>query len=1007
MAGAAKQAVAQTLGEAPGFFIGLGKLNRAVSVATEATLLAKGLPKVWAGIAAMAAGGLAEGTVVGTAQSLVTPGQTLAEGGIAGGGLGGGLSGLAGAAEPVVKAVAKGGKALSQTKPIAYIGTLAKDTINALADELTFIPDTGLTDKMFAKGMKELKGARATEAKFAQAEAPSFAQKVARVEDLKPSFVTIVEKADGKLAARVVEIRTDGANKWTDVDINDVGSATKLGDLAKAHDVAVHVSDAAKVKLGDLDPVTYLRAFAGSKTPGGQLQKFSPKRQFAGPTEDTVAPLSAEEKTKFENPHERGLPPLPGGDNPFKPRSGGYTRPIEAGNRLPYPGKPTGENSLTRADPSPWSDQPIKLMDPDAVPDPDLDSAIVTNDNGHVKISPEEPKTQPSTQLDTFIQQGKPPVGGGSGPEPVKINDVVPEEVSYGPPPVPGQLMPAEIENLNTVKKLVNQFKDKFAEYISGDHLRGPRDLADRINILGSTKNLENADPIYQSLRKQFKGYNDASVFARDLDKYAEGKIPVETLPGELPKGRVLSREQANAFMAKKYGDLWLQGKAKVDKLLQESDALHNRLVELGVLKKDLQELAEDGTLQRYQARLYRSYTMKPGEWAKKVEQSYPALIEDARDLLKKSAAAHGEEITDDQISDEIAQMMQTKEAVKSAGGTGRSKAWKRLTQRGDIPEVFRKLMGEETSGFQRLATTLGTQRALVANHEAWASIAQNPIYWSPVKNPALGLTEKVPGINAMYGKAAGGYTKPEFQAFTQMAKATQPDALSRMYQSLIGWTKSSQVAGGGFTPFVNATMGNVYYGVIAGGINPMLRPVKAGQRFREAITLMRDYAKDPSTLSKAGAKIDQMVKLGIDIPGMGEIELGSGRSNMARELEKALREIPENASIHDYFNHYRKNVFGAVGNVKDKFAGAYGSIDRVFKIANFLELEEKFFGKLTGATDMLDPAHGFAPMSHGPELDEIRASLQGAPEMAVREAAARQAARRINMSFPNPQKVG
>jgi hypothetical protein len=597
----------------------------------------------------------------------------------------------------------------------------------------------------------------------------------------------------------------------------------------------------------------------------------------------------------------------------------------------------------------------------------------------------------------------------------VRIHDMVPEGPEYPPPPGPGDLLPHEIYKINTIRGLYQRFQDGMAKWITGDHFRGTIGVGDLINISKSAKNLEYAPEIEADLKRAFPTQKLLSDFDKDLALAWEGKLRNATqFPGLLKKGEkvvgVMGRDATDAYMTAKYGEAWTKGKAIFEKYLKESQMWQDIIIQHGGVPENFAKLMEDGLMDRYAARMYRTFTMKPGEWAGIVEKSFPELMENAVKFLQDQAAKDYGIIPTSSIQDELYRLLRTDDPLKNGQASNMlGSTFKRLLARRDIPEVLRKLMGEEESGSLRITATLGTQRAIAANLTAMSELVNNRSWYSPGPNPAMGLTMKVPNNSRMYGRAAGGYVHPMFEPIVKMGARLNDGTPMRVLRAIVGWAKTNEVALGGGAPFVNATMGNMYYSALAGGINPLLDPMRSGKYIRDALQLMLDYAQDPSALGKAGQKMIQLRRLGMDIPGFAEVEMATGRDRITRELVSALKAVPDGADASEYMSHFRdasKAVISAPGQAKDAFVSAYGHIDRTFKIANFLALEEKFYNQLTGgASTLWEKASGDHLL--GKDMMYLKQALADKKDIVYREVAARKAAERINQSFPNPQNVG
>jgi hypothetical protein len=164
-----------------------------------------------------------------------------------------------------------------------------------------------------------------------------------------------------------------------------------------------------------------------------------------------------------------------------------------------------------------------------------------------------------------------------------------------------------------------------------------------------------------------------------------------------------------------------------------------------------------------------------------------------------------------------------------------------------------------------------------------------------------------------------------------------------------------------------------VYYSQLAGGLD-VFRPRESGRAFVQAFKLLSDYRNNPTTQGGAHGLMQEMRAFGVDMPSIGMVEMGGpAHGRLVRIMDAELNKLGPNPSLLDILNSWGKVLRNKGSAARENVAQAYDLIDRTFKAANYLSLRQRFLRKYNGDVN----------------------------------AAANEAAKLINYSFPNPQNVG
>lgn len=521
-----------------------------------------------------------------------------------------------------------------------------------------------------------------------------------------------------------------------------------------------------------------------------------------------------------------------------------------------------------------------------------------------------------------------------------------------GEAPGPGQLPPHLAQQASTVLGLMSRFGagvqdlgDKLRRAFFGKGLTGPQDLAQQVqSILASQAIQDTSMDAFRALRSRLKGLKGTQLlgqFDKDFLAYVQGR----------------------GIDMSKHGETWDAVKELADNMLRERDALDKRIADLGGIPDDLIHLRENGEVDRYVARHYLARVMGPGEWAKRVPAD---VMGDALAFLRKQADARGIHISDHELALNLHEIVRAPNPLDAFQGNGVMKgALGHLERLSDIPEPLRKAMGEVESGQYRLATTLGTQRAVAANLELMANLSSDRTYYSPGPRADLHPVP-LPNNPRYYGKAAGGYVHPDiYDALVNVPKTL--DSVPAILRTLQGHMKGNLI-GANPGALLHHTMANVWHSVLAGGLDVM-RPVESGRAMKEAWSALRGYGAGLTELGTPGALALEARRYGALRPGLGAAEIQTIQDQFANHFDKVLGQRP--ATFWDFAGKWN----GAVSTYKSAQAHLghlYDMNNDLFKLANYAALRRKFLA---------------AGMDVG--------------------AAAANAAHRVNLSFPDASNLG
>jgi hypothetical protein len=563
-------------------------------------------------------------------------------------------------------------------------------------------------------------------------------------------------------------------------------------------------------------------------------------------------------------------------------------------------------------------------------------------------------------------------------------------------PPQVAEDLQTIIAQVQRISRQSKSLSTKAKDFFLPKHLRGMTDVASLKSAVQSTAVLQKAqEDFYKAARREFPG-QFMDQLDRDLEQFFLGRMDWTKLSSRNPQ-------------------LTARAKTFAHSLLKEKEHLDKRLMELGVVPDEFELARESGLMDLYLARRYLAYAMPEGKWAKKL--SHPAMADTLRkgtQYILEQMRKKNPNVSNADVTAEVLEVIRARDPLR-AMSEGFGGAFKHLKERKDIPAALRELMGEVHSGTAQIAYSLGTQKALVARLELMHEIAGRPEWASPSLNEALGHTYRLPEHPA-FGPMSGKFTSLElYESVGNIHKID--DASSQILHEVLGFVKGNQVALGGLGPLINSTVGNMWSGVLSGGLD-LTRPMKSGAAFKRAWQSIRDYNLDPTGKTGDGWLLDEARRVGGDFFGFGQMEIGNLKSsNFMREMDKVFPDEPTTnmyeawGKLNNLYRKYR-DVQAVGGNFLD-------FTDRVFRMQSYASLRDKFLADIAARGEksyvvregllQFRPEHTqLADSARAAAMDKDYASklIPDAAMREVTEAAARLAARRVNQSFWNPTFV-
>jgi len=594
------------------------------------------------------------------------------------------------------------------------------------------------------------------------------------------------------------------------------------------------------------------------------------------------------------------------------------------------------------------------------------------------------------------------------GPEKLDIPAI---PADYGPQYASTTAREAVDLAVQLMREKDKSFPQRALKSLVGAHQRGPTDLA-TLNLA-----LKQASVVQKSSEEVFAALNRKHKieFLGQLDRDL-----YDAFKGREAGGPRVSDALDKVFAKHPY--LQQESKALLRNVFVEKELLDKQLQSLGYVPDDFSHLRESGMMDLYLARRYAAFA-SPKMWGKILEREPKwGRLQDAAEFLQKQmkekpgdwglvskGSSFKEPPTVNKIVNDLFDILRAKDPVESFQTHATTKPFKSLLQKKNVPEPLRRLLGEIESGTFAISNSLGTQRAVLSRAILMDEIANRPDWSSNSPNVGLRHIYEVPAHPA-FGPLAGKFVPEHIYEAIQFAPRSEAYSHQFLHNAL-GFVKGNQVALGGVGPMINNTMGNLWSGVLSGGLDWM-RPMKSGRSLKHAFIALRDYYKDPTGLTGMGGVINEARRVGADFFGYGHEEIGNINSRRFTELldDVFMRDVPPD--LHDLWGRMNRKLSGNWRKLQMWGGDKLDEVDRLFRIQSYIALKEKFRADWLEKGDaslivkegLLEPRGGVD--TRGRNFGHVL-KTPNVVDREVNEAVARLAARRINQSFVNPTFLG
>lgn len=932
---------------APALVAGMAGLAAPSGIAAASSAAGRiSLPilRAFAQVAAPAAVGAAEGGAFQVGANALTPGAKIEEGVETATKLGGLLGGTAG----LLQSTARLPVNKAPGPKVRNLGLLGLDNVRALGDELDNAASAAASATIEGQVARPLGAPKALPAgpQFVEPYSPGFT----------PGLTRFKVDEQGNVVARVFEAGADGNARWTEVTLDTPAARAKFA--RNYGDVAFDGLD------GDVLAAT------NSWGPGERFEVLTGR----------VASKEAPRRVL------RDEPPVPD--------SGGYFEVVE-------PQAPAQKQGFTGSDtyPSPQTAK-IRIAKEQA---PSEAAAIIKeyglqsgmgplNDVAHIDdLVPRKPPRIPdASELPTERMRGQDLLkirggGGGGGPAAaapppkppdtdefpiIEVDDLVPPAppAPQGPPPKPPPHELADIDSIRRGVEAIVKSGDKslvtrFLDGILADHQRGPKLVQQWIAAMNGARALGDPQANLQAARLVLPKKSLFDAAADALDQAAAGKMSWEEFGRKHPQ---IAQEAIDM-----HRDMMLD--------IQEGE---KKLEAMGFIPEGRSALRDRGAMEQYRAQVYYRHFLGRGQWAKAIPRD--TLEDGIKFLIKENPTA-----SESDIRAAVVDIIGANDPAEAfaASGLGGGRAASLLKKRDlTLPKPIRDLLGEITSGPVRIAITHAKQQSLLHQAYIWREVVQSP-YASPVQSATHPI--EIPNDRALYGPAAGMFVTRELEPLKHMPKAAQaaPGFMRALGLNVGSWVKGNQVV---LSPhaWVNNAMRNFKGSVLAGGLVPW-KPREFAVQMKNAMQVMQAYRRNPSSRGM-GALLLEAKRVGAVPMGFGRAEAGGSDAG-----QKFLEELTEHLGTRD-------NIFDAMDKIRQKvellrlpvrkLAPYYDAIDTWFKLGNYMALRQRGLAKAL-KDGVLKPNEMILSKT---------GKIIGTTNRAVGEQIARDAAHKINLSFPN-----
>lgn len=515
------------------------------------------------------------------------------------------------------------------------------------------------------------------------------------------------------------------------------------------------------------------------------------------------------------------------------------------------------------------------------------------------------------------------------------FDDLLPIPLPTSAPFDPNNLDPAGRTNAEQVTRVWNNMgKDKSAwekmlDATVGGHARGAKPMMEMVQQLHGAQEMARVRIDIQKKIQSLLPKGADINFRNDLTKVSQGSMSWDQLKG-------------------KYGDMvTAELEAFSGKLNERRTQLDKRMSEeFGVTPETLALERATGALDQYLARDYLLHILPPGEWAKHVPA--PAFNR-AVEVIVAEMAKDGKFVLPEEVALELGDLLHSGSVTESVKGSGlgEAKSFKRLLARQEIDPAIRAVMGEITAYDIKIASTIGTQEAIIAKLELFRDIANNQMY-SSVGRRADMHPEALPDVKQLYGDLAGRYVKPEI--YDEIINL--PNSVRNAFafaNTFTNWVKGNRMLRVG--PLVRSMMDNMFFSSVMSGGLSWTRPDAAGKDLYAAIRAISDYHNDPTGAVGDGWLVREAKKLGADWTGAGEVELSTQSRQYVKELLASVNAKKGAMTLASYPEHVLKLTQEKWRQAQGLSSVLLDSQDRIYRMANYIALRRKLIaGTVTKA---------------------------------------------------------
>lgn len=637
--------------------------------------------------------------------------------------------------------------------------------------------------------------------------------------------------------------------------------------------------------------------------------------------------------------------------------SGELIPATQARIRNPITGERTWEGAASFADAAKHNEAAIAATE--------AGSASVPQSAGYVE--PELPSTAAATPTAKATAPATPNISSVGRTTPATSNVAAAANAATPPPapnsppvtptpmipPAPGQLAGAHPAAFKDIQDMANKMRlaqpsiaARVKDFLASPGVRGDpgvRHIANESKVARSL--YKQAEDTMSAIEGSMGKYKQDTAFRKSLSELAEGRINAAKIEADHPEA-------------------WKKARDIIEPTLQEIEQNDQILRTMGYVP-NAPNWMNDPDVSKYVARTYLSKTAKPGEWGKVAPQD--VIDSGINYILKQNPGIAGTTEGRQRVANEVLDILNSgkswEDIVSSASGPAWAAPFRNLKARQQIPAEIRALLGEISDGPYRIAHTIGTQRALIAQLQVAREVALNPAYTAagPVID-AAGKWVQMPSIPSM-GELGGKFVRPDIAAALGNAAHVAP-RVSYITNKLMRFMKANVTVFGGVPAWTHEFVGNLDNSMLSGGLD-ITRPLASGKAFMRADSILRAYFKNPS--SPEAAEMLEVFRLGAADMGWSRAELREANQRM---LEVMRQQLKGKQSIWDVADSLKGIVAGGA-KVYGKAGQAWDMVSLHMRTASYLNLRDKFV-------------------------------LQG---MAPQEAR-RLAAQRVIMSFPSPHNL-